>query len=166
MKILLLSGLVLGTVILMVVLVGALLPVRHQASRTAELRAPEARVWELISDFGRAPAWRTDLRSVEPVPGRESVWKETARNGEVIEYETLEVVPERRLVRRIASQGLPFGGTWTFELSSAAGQTRLTITERGEVYNPVFRFVSRFLMGHAATIDRYLKALRAGLGEA
>lgn len=30
--------------------------------------------------------------------------------------------------------------------------TRVTITENGEVYNPLFRFVSRFLMGHTSTI--------------
>jgi hypothetical protein len=32
----------------------------------------------------------------------------------------------------------------------------LRITEDGEVYNPVFRFVSRFVMGHTATMDKYL----------
>lgn len=42
----------------------------------------------------------------------------------------------------------------------------LTITENGEVHNPLFRFVSRFIMGYAATIDACLKALRAKLGEA
>jgi hypothetical protein len=40
----------------------------------------------------------------------------------------------------------------------------LTITEHGEVYNPLFRFVSRFIMGQTATLDAYLKALNANLG--
>jgi hypothetical protein len=38
------------------------------------------------------------------------------------------------------------------------------ITERGEVYNPVFRFVSRFIMGHSATASAFLKALGAKFG--
>jgi hypothetical protein len=37
--------------------------------------------------------------------------------------------------------------------------TRLTITERGVVYNPVFRFASRFIIGHAGSIEQYLAAL-------
>jgi hypothetical protein len=35
----------------------------------------------------------------------------------------------------------------------------LTITEEGEIYNPVFRFVSRFVIGYTATIDGYLARL-------
>ena len=62
----------------------------------------------------------------------------------------------RRLVTRIADTGLPFGGQWTYELVPDGEGTRLTITEDGEVYNPLFRFVSRFVMGHTATIERYL----------
>ena len=66
-------------------------------------------------------------------------------------------VPDRLLVGRIADANLPFGGSWTYELAPrAAGQTSLTITEDGEVYNPIFRFVSRFVMGHSATINQYL----------
>ena len=34
----------------------------------------------------------------------------------------------------------------------------MTITERGEVYNPIFRFVSRFVLGHEKTINTYLSA--------
>jgi hypothetical protein len=66
-------------------------------------------------------------------------------------------VTDRVLVGRIADTNLPFGGSWTYELTpGAVGQTKLTITEDGEVYNPIFRFVSRFVMGHEATINRYL----------
>lgn len=34
-------------------------------------------------------------------------------------------------------------------------------TEDGEVYSPVFRFVSRFVMGHDATMNAYLDGLEA-----
>jgi hypothetical protein len=37
--------------------------------------------------------------------------------------------------------------------------SRVRITERGEVYNPVFRFMSRFVMGHSATARAYLMSL-------
>jgi hypothetical protein len=35
----------------------------------------------------------------------------------------------------------------------------LRITEQGEVYNPVFRFVSRFVIGQNRTIETYLRDL-------
>jgi hypothetical protein len=42
----------------------------------------------------------------------------------------------------------------------AAGGTTLTVVERGEVYNPVFRFVSRYVIGHTRTLDAYFADLR------
>lgn len=64
---------------------------------------------------------------------------------------------------RIADPNLPFGGTWTYDLVPGDQACSLTVTEDGEVYNPLFRFVSRFIIGHTATIDSYLKALQTKL---
>ena len=36
--------------------------------------------------------------------------------------------------------------------------------ERGSVYNPVFRFISRFFMGHTSAIDGFLRALGKKFG--
>jgi hypothetical protein len=74
-------------------------------------------------------------------------------------------VPARRLVTRIADHNLPYGGTWTYELTPDGSGTRLTITENGEVYNPIFRFVSRFIMGHTASMESVLRALGTKHGE-
>jgi hypothetical protein len=35
----------------------------------------------------------------------------------------------------------------------------LRITEDGEVYNPLFRFMARFIFGYEATIGSYMSAL-------
>ena len=42
---------------------------------------------------------------------------------------------------------------------------RIRITENGEVYDPVFRLVSAFVIGHLETIERYLRDLRKKFGE-
>jgi hypothetical protein len=39
------------------------------------------------------------------------------------------------------------------------------ITEDGEVYNPIFRFMSRFVFGHTHTMDAYLRALGKATGQ-
>jgi hypothetical protein len=65
------------------------------------------------------------------------------------------------IVARIADANLPFGGTWTYRVAPAAGGAEVTITEDGEVYNPFFRFMSKFVFGHAATLEEFVKNLEA-----
>jgi hypothetical protein len=67
--------------------------------------------------------------------------------------------PPRRIVTRIDRSERAFGGTWTYELRPVATGTELTITEDGEVYNLIFRTLARFVFGHTATIDAYLRDL-------
>jgi len=160
---LMLMGLGLGLTAL-VVIVGYMLPVNHVATHSTTLGAPVDRVWAAISDFKGSADWR-DLKAVEQVEVRPGVfaWKEVAKNGDAITYLTIEATPGKKLVRKISDEGLPFGGSWTFELVQEKASTVLTITERGEVYNPIFRFVSRFVFGHQASIDKYLAQLKKHL---
>ena len=164
MKILIITVLSLITLIALVLITGLTLPVAHVASRTARLKASPQTVWDVITG---PPNWRPDVRSFNNLPLRDGrqAWTEMSKDGRAITFERVESVAPRRMVTRI-DPGLPFGGTWTYEIVPEQDGSALTITENGEVYNPVFRFVSRFIMGHTATIDAYLKALRAKLGEA
>jgi hypothetical protein len=43
-------------------------------------------------------------------------------------------------------------------VGNTAGKTLVTITERGEVYDPLFRFMSKFVFGHTSTMDSCLAA--------
>ena len=138
-----------SAVVLGVVIVGWLLPVQHRASIATVIQAPPQAVWDIITNFERIPEWRSGISAVARLAraaGGE-VWQETDRRGESIAYEVTESVPVRRLVRRIATPDLPFGGSWTIDLDKATEGTNVRITENGEVYNPLFRFISRFIMG-------------------
>ena len=64
---------------------------------------------------------------------------------------------------RIADPKLPFGGTWTYEIAPTAGGSTLTITENGEVYNPIFSFMARFVFGYDGTMKTYLANLEKKL---
>jgi len=67
---------------------------------------------------------------------------------------------------RIADPKLPFGGTWTYEISPLAdGSSLLRITEAGEIYNPIYRFAARYVLGYSKTEEQYLSALGAKFGE-
>jgi hypothetical protein len=89
-------------------------------------------------------------------------FREEGKDGSIL-FEIVEKVPPRRFVTRIADKSLPFGGRWIYEITPMAMGSELRITEEGEVYNPLFRFVSRFVMGHTATIDAYLLAVQKRL---
>jgi hypothetical protein len=125
---------ILGTlvvVIIVVALIGAMLPKAHTATRSALIRKQPRDVYAIIRELASTP-----------------------------EYEIVEDVPPQRLVGRIADKSLPYGGSWTYVLEGAPEGTRLTITENGEVYNPIFRFLSKFVFGHTKTMDDYLASLQ------
>ena len=71
-----------------------------------------------------------------------------------------------RMSARILDDDLPYTGEWTWHVQPTSDGTRVTITERGSVGNPLFRFISTHVMGHTKSIDGYLRALCAHHGHA
>ncbi len=154
-------GLVVALVVLMVG-IGWFLPVGHQASRTAIIPASPAEVFARLRDVEQYPTWRTDVTQVEVLDRRDGLprFRETGEFGPLIF--SLEQADSPTFMRtRIDDPDQPFGGTWTYVLVPDAAGTRLTITEDGEVYNPLFRFLSRFVFSQTSTIDTYLRHLEA-----
>ena len=157
MKWLIVAGIVVVALVAIVFAVGMMLPVAHTATRTAQVAKPPEEVWALIATPERFPVWRSGMKSASSpqTEGRWSGWREEGKFGPMA-YAVVEADAPRKLVARIEGER-SFGGTWTYLLEPAEGGTRLTITEDGEVFNPLFRFMSRFVFGHHATIDQYLK---------
>lgn len=157
---------VVGGLVALVAIAGAMLPRDHVATMTATIPATPDKVWEALTDVAAYPTWRSDLERVEVLSTDPLSWREHGKQGSMtLAIETLE--PPHRLVGRIQDQGMPFGGAWEYVVvadSADSGKSLVTITERGWVSNPVFRFVSRYIMGHYATLDTYLRALGRKFG--
>ncbi len=149
------------------VLVGALLPKRHRLVRSLRLEQPREVVWARIADIEQSPTWRSDLRAVEPAHDEEgeALWVEIEREGGSTTYRTIEERAPERLVREIVPRGQPYGGRWIIELHEQDGGTVVRVTEEGEVYNALFRFVGRLILGYARKVERYLRALAASFDE-
>ena len=124
-----------------VALLGYFMPVGHEASRSAEFRKPPEAVFALIADPRGYHGW----------------W-----DGADVKTEVVERKPPSKLVTKIVGE-TQFGGTWTFDISPTESGSRLTITERGEIYNVIFRALSRFVFGYTGTMDSFLAAARTKL---
>jgi hypothetical protein len=122
----------------LIAIVGATLPRNHVASRSLTLRRPPEEIW---------PA----------------MMQATAGSG--VPIDVVESDPPRRQVTRVKDTEQMFGGTWTITIAPTVNGGTLTITEDGWVGNPIFRFVSRYVMGHHATMDGMLKEVARKLGE-
>ncbi len=150
---------------------GALLPEAHVASVSAAFQQPPETLWPTITDFASWPSWNPGVVSMERLADREgrAVWLLTDANGriptEIIEAAAPTSGRPGRLVTRIADPDLPFGGSWTWDIARSEDGCVVTITEAGEIYNPSFRFISRFVSGYTATAESFLRALGRKFGE-
>ena len=160
-------GIVGGLVLLagIMALIGSRLPKAHVVSRSIHLRQSPQEVYAVVRDFGSAPKWRADVKQIEvdAQPGKPVYFREEAKHG-TVNYELVEDVPAQRMVTRIRDTDLGYSGQWTYSFTPENGGTLVTITEDGEVSNVLFRFMSRYIFGHTATIDGYLESLAKRLG--
>jgi len=158
LKIFMIAIVILLLLIAVMVAIGFSLPKKHIATRVVTLHQRPEAVFALISNFKEAPGWRNNVKQVEVLPSPEGkmLFRETSSDG-TLTMEVVESRPPGRLVTRIADKGLPFGGYWIYEIIPTKEGCQLNITEHGEIYNPIFRFVSRFFLGYTRTLDAYLK---------
>jgi ribosome-associated toxin RatA of RatAB toxin-antitoxin module len=140
--------------------VGWMLPVDHQASRSAEFQRPPADVYALVADVRAYPQWWPEISRVEVMAESEGrlTFREHMSTGPVV-MTVRDATPPSTFVTVIDDPDQPFGGSWTFEIApTASGGSRLTITERGEIYNPIFRALARFVFGYTSTMESFLAA--------
>ena len=122
-------------------LIGYFLPVSHEASRSADFSRPPEDVFALISDVNNYHTWW---------PGAE------------VTVAIVASVPPATFVTKIVGD-TEFGGTWTMAIVPTPNGSRLTITERGEIYNVIFRTLAKFVFGYTSTMESCLKAAQQRL---
>jgi uncharacterized protein YndB with AHSA1/START domain len=154
-----------AVIAVLVVIVGYSLPKAHSVTRATTVPlAPDA-VYTLLTEVDQYPRWRPGVKWLQRHADRDGrpAWTEEASGMKIpLHFERME--RPSLLVTRIADPELPFGGTWTYRIAPVAGGSMVTITEDGEVYNPFFRFMSRFVFGHSATLDEFVANLETRTG--
>jgi len=149
-----------------VYMIGLLMPVKHHASVSRQFPVEKNILWQILTDYRRHANWRRDIVACDKVSEADTineVWQESDSHGNVIRYESRDVVKEQTLKRVIISKHLAFGGSWTFDLAQhqtyPQALSTLTITENGEVYNPMFRFIGKYVFGFDTSMRRFLEDL-------
>jgi len=137
----------------------------HAATVTVELGCPPERAWHLVRAIEESPRWRDDVESAARLADRDGrpVYEQTTAFGTLV-YAVDVDEPPRRLVTRILDNP-DFGGTWTYWIEPTDGGCRVTLTERGEIHSPFFRFVARYVTGYDAVMQSYLDALEREVSE-
>jgi uncharacterized membrane protein len=152
--------------LLLIALLGSRLPKEHSATRSVLVHKSPESVYAVARDFASMPKWRADVRDVKVTTDGDGHlrFREEGKHG-AVNYELTEDVPARRMVTRITDTDLGYSGKWTYVFAAEGANTRIKITEDGEVSNVIFRFLSRYAFGHTATIDDYLTSLGKQFGE-
>jgi len=147
---LLLAGLVLY-------LLGRAQPERHTASVSFTVAQPRPAVWTALTDYAAMPRWWPAVKAIrfETRPDGTVLTWNTDRHGEEIAFRTKEEQAPARLVREIVGDDLPFGGTWTYQLTEVDGGTKVTVTEDGFIKPPLFRAVARYFLGLDGTLKDF-----------
>ena len=105
------------------------MPQPQPISATVDIAAPPERVWALVGDVARMPEWSPELRRLRVVgkgPVRVGSTLLGLNRRGLVAWPTSSTVTRLDPGRAVAWRTRESGATWTYELESAAGGTRLT----------------------------------------
>ena len=131
---------------------GAMLPEDHVATVASDYSAAPEALWAVITDPPRFMEWRTGLKKVDIQGDRIT---EHASYGAMAYRFVNSAAPRTIATESLNGKELGFAGSWTFEIAPTGQGARLTITERGKVFSPLFRVMSRYVFGHEGTMRQY-----------
>jgi hypothetical protein len=151
--------------VLLAALAGSMVERHHVASVRVRIAAPPPEVWATVRDFGAWKEWNPAVKGMERLPDRDGKerWRLSDATGgfpSLVEVSTPPSAGNPGVLRtRIDDPDLPFGGTWTWEVAPDGAGAAVTITEDGEIRNPIFRLLARFVFGYHGTAEKFLGAL-------
>lgn len=167
MKIVIIIVAILIGIPLIIWVIGSFLPESHSVTVSRMYQAAPEEIYRVLTDVGNFSSWRKNVKEVKVLsnPGESKKWREYYSDNDPLTFRIVEQEEDKLIVTEIADQDLPFGGQWTYQIEKGENSATLRITENGEVYNPIFRFVSKFIIGHDATINQFLTDLEGKINK-
>jgi len=147
-------------------LAGYMIPARQTQTRTITLKQTPEAVFALLTDLPNFPKWNSNMVKIEmlpPIDGKEAT-RQTFKGNMQMTIVTTESTPPKRLVRSMGDVGGPFEGSWTYDISPAAGGSQVVLTEQSEMKSPFFRLMVK-VFGPTKYIDEHLNGMAKSFGE-
>jgi hypothetical protein len=149
---------ILIVLIAIIYLIGSLMNVKHVATIQREFKKTSSNeILSLITNYKEYASWRSGIKelTVDSV----NHWTEKNSHGDKVSYR-LEMGDEKgKLMTRILNKDLTYGGFWEFTITTMDDGCSVKIVENGEVYNPLFRFMAKYIFGHETTLKNYMNDL-------
>jgi len=142
---------VVGALALLVVAVGFFLPSAFEVKRAIDIKAPAAKVYDMVADprvWSKWSVWtrrdpNMDITYAGPPFGQGARWSWKSRSEGTGSMEFVRVEPNKRIDYTLAFPdfGMKSAGTFTFE--DQAGATHVTWTNAGDVGgNPLKHYLA------------------------
>jgi len=142
------------------------IPASQTNTRTITLKQTPEAIFALLSDFQSMPKWNRNMEKIEilpPIDGKEAT-RQTFKGNMQMTIVTSTSNPPTQLVRSMGDIGGPFVGSWTYDITPAAGGSEVALTEKSEMKNPFFRLMVK-LFGPTKYMDEHLEDLAKHFGE-
>lgn len=155
-----------GLAVVAVYAYGRSLPVEHDVSVSALAPVPPEQAWALLSDPKRRVEWVPDVEKVGQigeVAGRET-WRELDPSEDRFDFSIVSATFPVWEVAIARPEDIGMTGGWTWSLSAEGPGTRVTVRERGEIANLLFRGVWALRTGPWDAIERDAAAFSRALG--
>lgn len=167
-KVLMGCGGCLGIVVLACVAVyfmASSLPREHRASSTIEVAATPEELWPLVADLEGQAEWSEMIHSVDvsETADGQKLYTQMTDMGPLPLVVVLSEEPER-FKTEIHGTDMGWGGTWDWTIEPTDAGSRMTIVEEGWIENPVFKFLSHYVMEPHEAMDSVLTLIAREVG--
>ena len=145
-------------------LFGFLVPRRYKIEEAQEFAASVDEVWAVISDFAKYPQWLSYSAVMTKESESPEVWKQ---EGPIVPvtFEVVSAVSPVRLELRLRPSKILLKGERSFVIESlGAKASKLTMTQSGEVPDPLLRAYLFLFHRKPDPVKIFLRDLRVRVG--
>ena len=159
-------GILIIIITLSSIIVGSYLPKEKIMMRNVYLKASPVEVFQLITDNTKWD-WRSNVNEIITLDddqtriGAEFIVK--TKSDKKVYFRIEKYIPNSRYELAMSNNG--FKGYWKGYLIPFKTGTKLTITSKTRITNPITRLFSYFFLNFNDTIDCYASDMKKELGE-
>jgi len=149
-------------IVALVFVIGLFLPKQRVFVKTASLKSPLGKVFQIVTDVEKQASWRADVQAIKVID--QNTWTEIPKKGRSITFKTKQKIQnqifEIEIIEPKSFQGY---GVGQFEQTTTG--TKVLFKEVITIDNPFLRVMSFLFLDLDQTMEVYMGNLKSKLGE-